>query len=75
MEEQDKDLELYVPKSPLDGNVKRMAWLLFLEVWKVYVSVIDPKKKLEPQKVYSACLDAARVVWHEQEREYDHGSQ
>ncbi len=74
MDEPDKDLELYIPEAKLDPNVKRMAWLLFLEWWKDAVRDSGMTLSMKAEKVFTAyevSVTAAKLVWHEQEKGYD----
>jgi hypothetical protein len=65
--------ELYIPQEKLNENVKRMAWLLFLEEWKTSRGGRESTAELEEwvSLTYSDCLTAAKVVWHEQEKGYE----
>jgi hypothetical protein len=68
--------ELYIPKSLLDANVKRMAWLLFMEWWKDAVRDSGMTFSMKAEKVFTAyevSVTAAKLVWHEQEKGYEHG--
>ena len=54
--------KLWIPAEKLDENVKRMAWLMFLEAWKAWIrdhSACDPWK---PKAVYAECLQHAKMV-------------
>ncbi len=61
----EKKSELWVPTSPLEPNVQRMAWLLFLECWKQEINktgytLDDPPFNTE--HVYGNCLKVAKDV-------------
>ena len=60
----DDDKKIWVPPTPLDDNVKRMAWLLFLEAWKAYLAKheSDTSVQWEPEQMYGVCLKNAKVV-------------
>lgn len=65
--------ELYIPEAKLNSNVKRMAWLLFLEWWKDAVKDKGMENTMEAEKLgtaYEICVTAAKLVWHEQEKGY-----
>ncbi len=77
MEEQNKDLEpiqeLYIPEAKLDPNVKRMAWLLFLEWWKDAVrdGGMGKTSGETMSTAYRVSLECAKLVWHKQEKGYE----
>lgn len=61
--------KIWVPPTPLDDNIKRMAWLLFLEIWKAEASekftlALQGGRDLSiwAAEEYSACLAAAKAV-------------
>ena len=66
-EEPVTEKKLWVPTSPLEPNVQRMAWLLFLECWKIYLAHPEEYqtcgvKGWKPEDVYATCLKNAKVV-------------
>jgi hypothetical protein len=66
--------QLYIPEAKLDPNVKRMAWLLFLEWWKDEVRDHGMSLTMKAEKTFTAyeiCVSAAKLVWHEQEKGYE----
>lgn len=68
--------ELYIPEAKLNSNVKRMAWLLFMEVWKAELTMDNAEgwktwTKEESALVHNGCVEMAKVVWHEQEKGYE----
>lgn len=72
MEEQEKAEQLYIPEAKLDPNVKRMAWLVFMEWWKHFITTKGPEITQDNIEVaYSNSLMVAKIVWHEQEKGYE----
>ncbi len=61
--------QLYIPEAKLDTNVKRMAWMLFLEMWKKHAAAGTAMMNVDAQ--YMVAVEAAKVVWHEQEKGYE----
>ena len=61
-----EEKQLLVPPEPIPENVKRMAWLLFLEVWKQLMAgegdvEINQESDVEP--AYKVCLETARTIY------------
>ncbi len=56
--------DIWVPPEKLDPNVQRMAWLLFLEWWKVRMAEGPPFEDDMPEvgRNYEAALEAAKIV-------------
>lgn len=64
---------LWTPPEKLDGNVQRMAWLMFIEEWKatpLSTQIMDKEGAEQSAvdvsewaaKIYPLCLAAAKTV-------------
>jgi len=56
--------KLWIPAEKLDENVKRMAWLLFLEWWKGHFDQIGLEGTATKvvETAYTVCLETAKVI-------------
>jgi hypothetical protein len=52
---------LWTPPEKLDANVQRMAWLLFMETWKVMMAT-PADSGWDTAESYEDCLRSARIV-------------
>lgn len=68
MSEKLEKKELWVPKQPLEPNIQKMAWYLFLEWWKCYFHDRGDPGSFEGfqssliETVYGACIDVAKIA-------------
>jgi hypothetical protein len=53
--------KLWIPTEKLDENVKRMAWLLFLECWKGDEST-DQWTEEVTKGTYEDCIRVAKII-------------
>lgn len=69
-EKKPADSFLWTPPEKIDENVRRMAWLLFLEWWKASANLayerkaegLSAFKKTTIRDCYADCLAAAKIV-------------
>lgn len=64
-EEKPANSFLWTPPEKIDENVRRMAWLLFLEAWKNWLRVRGSDAALpdaDIKEMYRCCLVAAKIA-------------
>jgi hypothetical protein len=57
--------EIWTPPETIDENTRRMAWLLFLEVWKGELRDANQFQEWtdkQASNVYVGCLRIAKIV-------------
>ncbi len=62
----EKPVKIWTPEEKADDNTKRMAWLLFLEVWKADLVLhecnIERVEVQDVEKSYAKCFLTAKTV-------------
>ncbi len=58
---------IWTPPEKTDDNTKRMAWLMFLECWKVEMAKphrrqASPDPMWDTTQTYNNCLKTAKIV-------------